>query len=101
MEIISVIRGDDPNDPWRLSPSTKGMIPLRPSRCTDACEAKKNGGDPRNRPRIGDDAPYHVTHLLLGDLDVEVGKHLGEANDATQRRADLTGHQLDKLRLHP
>ena len=31
MEIISVTRGDHPSDPWRLSPSIKGMIPLRPA----------------------------------------------------------------------
>ena len=31
MEIISVTRGDHPSDPWRLSPSTKGMLPLRPA----------------------------------------------------------------------
>ena len=30
MEIISVIRGDDPSDPWKLSPSTKGIIPFNP-----------------------------------------------------------------------
>ena len=30
MEIISVIRGDNPSDPWRLSPSTKGIIPSNP-----------------------------------------------------------------------
>ena len=29
MEIISVIRGDDPSDPWKLSPSTKGIIPFK------------------------------------------------------------------------
>ena len=28
MEIISVTRGDYPSDPWRLSPSIKGMIPF-------------------------------------------------------------------------
>ena len=28
MEIISVTRGDHPSDPWRLSPSIKGMIPF-------------------------------------------------------------------------
>ena len=31
MEIISVTRGDDPSDPWRLSPSIKGMFPFRPA----------------------------------------------------------------------
>ena len=31
MEIISVTRGDHPSAPWRLSPSIKGMIPLRPA----------------------------------------------------------------------
>ena len=31
MEIISVTRGDDPSDPWRLSPSIKGMLPFRPA----------------------------------------------------------------------
>ena len=31
MEIISVTRGDYPSDPWRLSPSIKGMLPFRPA----------------------------------------------------------------------
>ena len=31
MEIISVTRGDDPSDPWRLSPSIEGMLPFRPA----------------------------------------------------------------------
>ena len=31
MEIISVTRGDHPSDPWRLSPSIKGMFPFRPA----------------------------------------------------------------------
>jgi len=35
MEIISVTRGDHPSDPWRLSPSTKGMLPLPPARLID------------------------------------------------------------------
>ncbi len=30
MEIISVIRGDNPSAPWKLSPFTKGILPFNP-----------------------------------------------------------------------
>ena len=39
MEIISVIRGDNPSDPWRLSPSTKGIIPSTPLNFLDRSQS--------------------------------------------------------------
>ena len=42
MEIISVTRGDHPSDPWRLSPSIKGMLPFRPA-CLIAITSEVQG----------------------------------------------------------
>ena len=40
MEIISVTRGDHPSDPWRLSPSIKGMLPFRPACLIDNAKVR-------------------------------------------------------------
>ena len=77
MEIISVTRGDDPSDPWRLCPSIKGMFPFRPAcLCLASQMHYKDTTFTKVTFRLGQTWHNQVDKARLGRLIIDINAEL-------------------------